>query len=100
MDYVAQFLAGAFICNGVPHLVCGLQGSPFPTPFAKPHGVGMSSPLINFAWGLFNLVVGAVLLSNWPTRVGLNVSFLISIGRNCYGGVFVCPLRQSSPWWS
>jgi len=77
MDYVAQFFAGAFLCNCVPHLVCGLQGSSFPTPFAKPHGVGMSSPVVNFAWGLLNLIVGLVLLSNWPVRVGLNTSFLI-----------------------
>lgn len=77
MDYVAQFFAGAFLCNCVPHMVCGLQGSSFPTPFAKPHGVGMSSPVVNFAWGLLNLIVGLVLLSNWPVRVGLNASFLI-----------------------
>jgi hypothetical protein len=77
MDYVAQFLAGAFLCNCVPHMICGLQGSSFPTPFAKPRGVGMSSPVVNFAWGLLNLIVGLVLLSNRPVRVGLNASFLI-----------------------
>jgi hypothetical protein len=77
MNYVAQFFAGAFLCNCLPHMVSGLQGSPFPTPFAKPHGVGMSTPLVNFAWGLFNLIVGLVLLSNWPISVGINASFLI-----------------------
>ena len=77
MNLVAQFFAGAFLCNCVPHLVSGLQGSPFPTPFAKPPGIGMSSPVLNFAWGLFNLVVGVVLLSYWPVRVGLSASFLI-----------------------
>jgi hypothetical protein len=77
MDYVAQFFAGGFLCNCVPHLVCGLQGSPFPTPFSKPYGAGLSSPLLNFAWGLFNLIVGVALLSNWPVRIGLNASFLI-----------------------
>ena len=77
MEYVAQFFAGAFLCNCVPHVICGLQGSPFPTPFAKPRGVGMSSPLVNFAWGLLNLIVGLVLLANWPIRVSFNASFLI-----------------------
>jgi hypothetical protein len=77
MDLIAQFFAGAFLCNCVPHLVCGLQGSPFPTPFAKPYGVGLSSPLLNFAWGLFNLIVGVVVLSTWPVHVGFNASFLI-----------------------
>jgi hypothetical protein len=77
MDHVAQFFAGAFLCNCVPHLVCGLQGSSFPTPFAKPRGIGLSSPVMNFAWGFFNLVVGLTLLSTSPVRVGLNASFLI-----------------------
>jgi hypothetical protein len=77
MDYVVQFFAGAFLCNCVPHLVCGLQGSSFPTPFAIPRGIGMSSPVINFAWGFFNLVLGLILLSTSPVRAGLNASFLI-----------------------
>jgi hypothetical protein len=77
MDYVAQFFAGAFLCNCAPHLVCGLQGSSFPTPFAKPRGVGMSSPVMNFAWGFLNLILGLLLLSTWPVQVGLSASFLI-----------------------
>ncbi len=36
MDYIAVFFAGAFLCNSLPHLACGLSGAPFPTPFAKP----------------------------------------------------------------
>jgi hypothetical protein len=87
MDYLAQFFAGTFLCNCVPHMVCGLQGSTFPTPFAKPRGVGMSSPVVNFAWGLLNLIVGLVLLSNWPVRVGPNTSFLsFLVGVGVFGG--------------
>jgi hypothetical protein len=77
MYYVVQFFAGAFLCNAVPHLVCGLQGSPFPTPFARPRGIGLSPPLVNFAWGLLNLFVGVVLIWTWPVRVGPNASSLI-----------------------
>jgi hypothetical protein len=77
MNYVAQFFAGAFVCNCAPHSVCGLQGSSFPTPFAKPRGVGMSSPVVNFAWGYMNLILGLLLLSTWPVRVGRSASFLI-----------------------
>jgi hypothetical protein len=77
MNFVAHFFAGAFLCNCVPHLVSGLQGSSFPTPFAKPSGVGLSSPLLNFVWGMFNLIVGALLLSRWPVQAGLNGSFLV-----------------------
>jgi hypothetical protein len=82
MDFVAPFFAGMLICNCVPHLASGLQGSPFPTPFATPRGVGLSSPLLNFIWGLFNLLAGAVLVSYWPVPTGLNgrtFAFLLGV---------------------
>ena len=62
MNDVAYFFAGAFLCNCLPHLVSGLQGHPFPTPFAKPPGKGDSSPVVNVLWGSFNLAVGISLL--------------------------------------
>jgi hypothetical protein len=74
---VALFFAGAFLCNGVPHLTSGLQGIPFPTPFAKPSGIGESSPVVNFLWGSFNLLAGILLLSRYPVSVGLNPGFLL-----------------------
>jgi hypothetical protein len=77
MEFAAFFFAGAFLCNSVPHIVCGLQGMPFPTPFAKPHGVGLSSPIINFAWGLFNLVAGLALLRKWPIHIEPQAPFLV-----------------------
>ena len=73
MSYLTFFLAGAFLCNCLPHLICGLKGEPFPTPFAKPHGIGNSSPLINFFWGSFNLLAGIVLMFCHP----LESSFLL-----------------------
>ena len=72
MNYLTIFFAGAFLCNCIPHLAAGLQGAPFPTPFAKPRGVGNSSPLVNFLWGTFNLVVGIALLITSPMQLGLN----------------------------
>jgi len=66
MTEIALFFAGAFLCNAIPHLAAGLRGEPFPTPFAKPHGVGPSSPLANFLWGSLNLAIGLVLLSRHP----------------------------------
>jgi hypothetical protein len=77
MEYAAFFFAGAFLCNCVPHVVCGLQGAPFPTPFAKPRGVGLSSPIANFAWGLLNLVAGMVLLQRWPIHIAPQAPFLV-----------------------
>ncbi len=75
MDYVAIFFAGAFLCNSIPHLVAGLQGAPFQSPFATPRGVGLSPPWVNFLWGLFNLVVGALLLSANSVEIGFNQHF-------------------------
>lgn len=60
------FFGGAFLANAVPHLVSGMMGRPFQSPFAKPPGQGLSSSTVNVLWGFFNLVVGALLV--W--RVG------------------------------
>lgn len=76
MNYVALFFAGAFLCNAIPHLVAGLQGQPFPSPFARPPGVGNSSPIINFLWGALNIAVGLFLLSLFPPVLGLNLECL------------------------
>ena len=55
-------LAGALLCNAIPHLVKGLCGEAFPTPFARPRGEGLSSPGTNFLWGTANLFAGIVIL--------------------------------------
>ncbi len=65
--YLLEFLGGAFLVNGVPHFVQGTCGNPFQSPFAKPPGVGESSPLTNVLWGFANLLAGALLLHFfWP----------------------------------
>jgi hypothetical protein len=61
-DVVASFFGGALLANFVPHLVAGVSGRWFPTPFAKPPFRGPSSPVVNVLWGLVNLVVAYVLL--------------------------------------
>jgi hypothetical protein len=60
--YLLEFLSGAFLANGVPHFVQGISGAPFQSPFAKPPGVGESSPLSNVLWGFGNLLAGVLLL--------------------------------------
>ena len=60
-NYFSAFWSGMFLANFVPHFVQGISGSPFPTPFAKPRGQGLSSPVTNVWWALVNLVVGFVL---------------------------------------
>lgn len=60
-EYLACFFAGGVLANAVPHFVHGISGDRFPTPFAKPHGKGLSSPTTNVIWALFNLLVGYLL---------------------------------------
>ncbi len=60
MGYVLLLLAGALICNALPHLAAGLRGEPFPTPFVRPRGVAPSPPLLNFLWGTANLFAGVI----------------------------------------
>ena len=59
--YLACFFAGMFLTNVVPHFVHGISGDPFPSPFAKPPGKGLSSPTVNVVWALVNLVAGYLL---------------------------------------
>lgn len=54
---LAYFFGGAFLANTIPHLVNGISGLPFQSPFAKPPGEGLSSSTVNVLWGMFNLVV-------------------------------------------
>jgi hypothetical protein len=59
---ISYFFGGAFLTNAVPHLVSGLSGRPFQSPFAKPPGQGLSSSTVNVLWGFFNLAVGYLLV--------------------------------------
>jgi hypothetical protein len=60
---VSYFFAGAFTENAIPHIVSGLTGRAFQTPFARPPGKGLSSSTVNVLWGFFNLVVAYLLLA-------------------------------------
>src|SRR5689334_19750455 len=59
---VAYFFGGAFLANASPHLIAGVSGTAFHTPFASPPFRGLSSPAVNIAWGMFNLAIAYVLL--------------------------------------
>lgn len=61
LNLVAYFFAGLFLANAVPHVVSGMMGRPFQSPFAKPPGEGLSSSTVNVLWGFFNLVIGYLL---------------------------------------
>jgi hypothetical protein len=77
MNYVAIFFAGMFLCNCIPHLTSGLQGKPFPTPFARPRGIGNSPPLVNVLWGSLNLFLGSYLLFRHSESIGIGVGLMV-----------------------
>ena len=56
-DVILQFLAGLFAVNSVPHLVHGLSGKPFRTPFVRLSGTKVSGPIVNVIWGWVNLAL-------------------------------------------
>ncbi len=60
--FLACFFAGMFLANAVPHVVQGVSGNPFPSPFATPPGKGLSSPTVNVLWGLGNFLIGYFLV--------------------------------------
>ncbi len=62
LSLVSYFFGGAFLANAVPHLVSGMMGRPFQSPFAKPPGEGLSSSTVNVLWGFINLVTGYLLV--------------------------------------
>jgi hypothetical protein len=66
LQFLAWFAAGGLLINTIPHLVAGVQGRAFQSPFASPPGVGLSSPLTNVLWGFVNLVASWALF----TQVG------------------------------
>ena len=45
--YVAYFFGSAFFANSLPHLINGVSGRAFQSPFASPPGKGLSSSPVN-----------------------------------------------------
>jgi hypothetical protein len=61
--HLASYLAGSFfLTNAVPHVVAGIMGQSFQTPFAKPPGEGHSTSTVNTIWGWANVVIGYLLI--------------------------------------
>lgn len=62
LDIAAHMLGAVLLANSAPHLMHGICGYPFPTPFAKPRFVGLSRPHVNLLWGGAHLAAGVALL--------------------------------------
>jgi hypothetical protein len=75
--YSASFFAGAFAANSVPHFVYGVCGDRFPTPFAKPPGKGLSPPLVNVLWALFNMVLAYLLFGTGQVASGDRIALIL-----------------------
>jgi hypothetical protein len=68
MMYLMMLIGGALLCNALPHLVSGLRGETFFTPWARPRGIGRSSAFENFLWGAANLLVAVFLLTRTASQ--------------------------------
>jgi len=58
----ACFFGGLFLANFFPHFIAGMSGARFYTPFASPPFRGLSSPVVNMLYALFNLATSYALL--------------------------------------
>ena len=83
--FIAYFFGGAFLANTIPHLVNGISGNPFQSPFASPPGEGLSSSTVNVLWGSLNLVLAYLLIArvgrfdlrHWKHVVALGLGALL-----------------------
>ena len=89
MSIVLHMIGAVFLANSGPHLVQGLSGYEFPTPFANPRFIGPSPPHVNVLWGAANFTAGCALLfgvgdfafgANLDTLLVFLVGTLVSTG--------------------
>ena len=60
MNYLLMFLSGVLLCNAIPHLVSGVRGERFFTPWSRDV---RASAVENALWGSVNLLAGGFILS-------------------------------------
>ncbi len=88
--YLAHFFGAVFLVNALPHFIQGVSGNRFQSPFAKPPGVGESSPLVNVLWGFFNFVVGySLLMGVGDFKAGVNFDTLVTGTGALTSGLFL-----------
>jgi hypothetical protein len=78
--YPSYFFCGVFLVNAIPHVVSGVMGHPFQTPFASPSGEGLSSALVNVLWGAFNFAIGYVLVYRVGTFQVRRTKHMLMVG--------------------
>ncbi len=88
--YIAYFFGGAFFANALPHLMNGISGRSFQSPFAKPPGKGLSSPTVNVLWGFFNLAVAYWLIVQIGTFSIYNFGHVATVGAGILAMSLMC----------
>ena len=85
LHLLSYLLGGAVLANAVPHLVSGMLGRAFQTPFASPPGKGLSSSIVNLIWGFANLVVGYALVCRVGSFDLRNTAHVTTLGLGMLG---------------
>lgn len=88
--YIYYFFGGVFLANSVPHLVGGMTGRPFQSPFAKPPGEGLSSSTVNVVWGFFNAIVAYALIFRVGSFDLRSTRDVIAVGAGAFLMALVC----------
>lgn len=84
LSLLSYFFSGAFLANAIPHVVSGVMGRPFQSPFAKPSGEGLSSSTVNVVWGFFNAAIGYVLVGRVGTFDPKDTADVVAIGMGAF----------------
>ncbi len=85
LDFIIAVAFGFFVTNSLPHIIPGIHGKPFYSPFATPPVKGKSSAVVNVLWGYFNIVVAYILyvaadinLKNLTEGIGFLLGILVT----------------------
>jgi hypothetical protein len=86
LNGVSYFFGGIFLANAIPHVVSGVLGRAFQSPFAKPSGQGLSSSKVNVLWGYLNVIAGYFLIC----KVGdFDIHNLVHVGAAVLGAILI-----------
>jgi hypothetical protein len=88
-NYFSYFFGGIFLANSVPHMVSGMMGRAFQSPFAKPRGEGLSSSTVNVIWGFFNGLVAYALIFHVGT---FDIHSIPDVSAACLGAFLIALL--------
>ena len=80
LHLVCYFFGGGFLANAVPHFVAGIMGEAFQTPFAKPHGEGLSSSTVNVLWAFVNLALSYALVAQVGNFDPRSLAHILALG--------------------